>query len=886
MKCFRISSITLTFVMILSCYVLSEIPRIMTYQGRLTNSEGAPVVGFENMVFTLYNDSIDGTPLWTETQFDIPLDSNGLFNVIIGDTNSIPDSVFNISNIWLSVKITHEQDEISPRTKLASVAYSFNSLKSDTSGFAEVIADNSVTSSKIQDGTINFSDIGQNGATENQVMKWNGSEWDAQNDSIGTGSNWNVQNSVLYTNNPLGISRGGANNIIYGDSSYTMIGIGMDCNLGLSGQSIEHISILGGKGHTATSKFSTIIGGLSNTTSGDYSTIVGGENNFAQGRYSICGGRLSNASAYYSVSFGYLNSSSNWGSTVSGGQENTASGWISTVSGGEGNLASGQKATVGGGYQNYALSDDNTIAGGFQNVIDRDNSTIGGGTGNHITASGSTIGGGNTNRITGGNSIIGGGVNNYVGGSNSAILGGYADTISSSANYSYLFGINSNLSQDSTFMIDMPHIRFGNESDGYEFPESDGISGQVISTDGSGHLNWSDVSELSLWSVSDSILHTNGNWAIVRGSADNIIGGTSAYTVVNLGTACTTGVDPYDYGYQTVSGGLNNRAGGMYTVVGGGQNNYINIFANHSTIAGGRDNIAGNYNTTVGGGANNSATGKVATVCGGFYNTAEQLWSVVCGGKENHADWTSFIGGGEFNSSLGSHSVIAGGDSNYVGGAFSAIVGGYADTIENTAHYSYLFGINSNLTEDSTFMVDMPHIRFGDESTGYEFPESDGTNGQVMATDGDGQLDWINSSVTPTYRRLAVNLTYDSTQSSTYVKVGEVSILPDSVNNYVNVIVRVKSSIPYQGNSPRIAWLDFRIGEDGTESSIDETIITEYHMTSSPTGYMDEYKTFQTYYEPSPSEISNGFDVEIFMKVDYGTVAPTASLEKLEVFGL
>ena len=31
-------------------------------------------------------------------------------------------------------------------------------------------------------------------------------------------------------------------------------------------------------------------------------------------------------------------------------------------------------------------------------------------------------------------------------------------------------------------------------------------------------------------------------------------------------------------------------------------------------------------------------------------------------------------------------------------------------------------------------MVDMPHIRFGDETTGYEFPTSDGTAGQVMTT--------------------------------------------------------------------------------------------------------------------------------------------------------
>jgi hypothetical protein len=65
---------------------------------------------------------------------------------------------------------------------------------------------------------------------------------------------------------------------------------------------------------------------------------------------------------------------------------------------------------------------------------------------------------------------------------------------------------------------------------------------------------------------------------------------------------------------------------------------------------------------------------------------------------------------------------------------------GYADTV--MSEYSYLFGIDSDLNEDSTFMVDMPHIRFGDTANGYEFPPDDGNAGQVMATDGSGQLGW------------------------------------------------------------------------------------------------------------------------------------------------
>ena len=40
-------------------------------------------------------------------------------------------------------------------------------------------------------------------------------------------------------------------------------------------------------------------------------------------------------------------------------------------------------------------------------------------------------------------------------------------------------------------MVDMPHIRFGKESGGYEFPTTDGTAGQVLGTNGAGRGSWS-----------------------------------------------------------------------------------------------------------------------------------------------------------------------------------------------------------------------------------------------------------------------------------------------------------------------------------------------------------------------------------------------------------
>jgi hypothetical protein len=181
--------------------------------------------------------------------------------------------------------------------------------------------------------------------------------------------------------------------------------------------------------------------------------------------------------------------------------------------------------------------------------------------------------------------------------------------------------------------------------------------------------------------TADTSLVTGGAWGIAR-FGNELLGDVDS-THVNLGVASRTGSSISDRKYCTVGGGLDNRATGV-----------------NSTVSGGWANLATGGSATVGGGKNNGAREYYATV-----------------------------GGGEFNLAEAQHSTIA---------------GGYADTITITGTYSYLFGVGSKLTADSTFMVDMPHIRFGDESSGYEFPPFDGDSAKVMMTDGNGQLTWTN----------------------------------------------------------------------------------------------------------------------------------------------
>ncbi|MCP4597328.1 hypothetical protein [Neptuniibacter sp.] len=203
--------------------------------------------------------------------------------------------------------------------------------------------------------------------------------------------------------------------------------------------------------------------------------------------------------------------------------------------------------------------------------------------------------------------------------------------------------------------------------------------------------------------------------ATVDGASGGVISGK-----LNIGT------DNTNAGNYAFVAGESNEASQDYSAVGGGLHNEASGTA--STVGGGMQSTAGGNFSTVGGGNGNTASAGYSTVGGGEGNTASSGYSIVSGGDGNTASgYIATVGGGRENSNAGD---------------FSTIPGGYRDTITATADYSYLFGIQSTLTEDSTFMVDMPHVRFGDEATGYEIPSSDGAADQVLQTDGSGAVTW------------------------------------------------------------------------------------------------------------------------------------------------
>ena len=131
----RSSLTVLTVVMILAAasVAFADVPTMINYQGQLTDDSGNLLDTTVSMEFTIYNESAGGVAQWWEVHPSVTGDS-GLFSVILGTFTPIDDGVFVETTCWLGIKVGSD-DEISPRTKLTSVAYAHHALRADTAGY-------------------------------------------------------------------------------------------------------------------------------------------------------------------------------------------------------------------------------------------------------------------------------------------------------------------------------------------------------------------------------------------------------------------------------------------------------------------------------------------------------------------------------------------------------------------------------------------------------------------------------------------------------------------------------------------------------------------------------------------------------------------------------
>jgi len=313
------------------------IPRMLSYQGKLTDTLGQPVADTTySVAFRLYTVPSGGSPFWNETQ--TVTTKSGLFSVLLGSVTPI-GSVPGAGALYLGMAVGGGS-EMAPRLRVVSAAYAY---KADTANYA------------LAGGTPEYAWV--------------------------RGS----PDSVLYTVNRLGIARGGASNMLYGNYRCTHTNFGVECTTGTSGQDYPYCTVGGGHGNTASDYRATVGGGYGNTASHNRATVGGGKENAASGDYAtVGGGQADTAKAVYGgVLSGYSNlagdASTDTAATVCGGYNNSATFWYAFVGGGLGNTASNPYATVGGGWDNTASDVYATVGGGNDNTASGHGGTIAGG---------------------------------------------------------------------------------------------------------------------------------------------------------------------------------------------------------------------------------------------------------------------------------------------------------------------------------------------------------------------------------------------------------------------------------------------------------------------------------------------------------------------------
>jgi hypothetical protein len=116
----------------LTVSINAEVPQLINYQGRLTDSNDDPVNDTVPLIFIIY-DSV-GDAIWEEGH-DGVIVTDGLFNVLLGSYANLPDDCFSGDTTrWLGIRVG-DGEELEPRTRFTTAPYAYHALRADTAGY-------------------------------------------------------------------------------------------------------------------------------------------------------------------------------------------------------------------------------------------------------------------------------------------------------------------------------------------------------------------------------------------------------------------------------------------------------------------------------------------------------------------------------------------------------------------------------------------------------------------------------------------------------------------------------------------------------------------------------------------------------------------------------
>ncbi|HRF59364.1 MAG TPA: tail fiber domain-containing protein [Fimbriimonadaceae bacterium] len=143
-------------------------PMMVHYQGRLTQANGLPLTTpTATVTMRIFPTASGGTALWDSGPRPVILRNGGIFSVMLGDTSigmpGLTQSVFQTGIVYLELSIHGQAQPVGPRQPIVSVPWSILSQQANTVIDGAIttpkLANNAVTSAKIQDNTVGSNDL-------------------------------------------------------------------------------------------------------------------------------------------------------------------------------------------------------------------------------------------------------------------------------------------------------------------------------------------------------------------------------------------------------------------------------------------------------------------------------------------------------------------------------------------------------------------------------------------------------------------------------------------------------------------------------------------------------------------------------------------------------
>jgi len=163
-------TLLLTIVAILFAINAYAQPSTVTYQGVLTDNSGVLINDTPNIIFALYDASMNGNQLWTETKTGVSV-TNGLFQVELGSGTSFGTLNFS-QNLWL--QITVGATVLTPRIAFTAGGYSLAGKATSLQIATDAGAGKVLTSDANGNGSWQAT---ATGTSTGDMQYWNGTAW-------------------------------------------------------------------------------------------------------------------------------------------------------------------------------------------------------------------------------------------------------------------------------------------------------------------------------------------------------------------------------------------------------------------------------------------------------------------------------------------------------------------------------------------------------------------------------------------------------------------------------------------------------------------------------------------------------------------------------------